>query len=366
MAAWLEPLEGGPRCRKWKLRWSHGSRARKVQRTRRFDGTKRAALAALAEFARECDAMPLQSTQLAEFAAAWNGARVGSGALAPSTGAKYAALIGAIAPHLPQAMDETTPQAVQAAYAAARAPKRAGGLGWSGTTLRTCHNALKGVFRAAEAEGLVRKSPMSAVQPPRTDTKERRALAMDDAAALLSRLRVDDCREFAVALIARLGLRRAEACGLLWADVDEGARTLTVRRETTKTDNGARTLPLDDGALAMIVARKKLVMEFLAGFGHEIEDGTALCCGLDGRPLTADVLSQWWQRNRAGFGLDGVTLHELRHTYLTNLAQAGVHPRVMQELAGHASASTTMGIYTHVHGEDLAAAQDALAAARGT
>ncbi|MEG1751301.1 MAG: tyrosine-type recombinase/integrase, partial [Raoultibacter sp.] len=44
-----------------------------------------------------------------------------------------------------------------------------------------------------------------------------------------------------------------------------------------------------------------------------------------------------------------LTIHELRHTYLSMMAMAGVHPKVMQELAGHASSQTTMDIYSHVN-----------------
>lgn len=47
--------------------------------------------------------------------------------------------------------------------------------------------------------------------------------------------------------------------------------------------------------------------------------------------------------------LGGWTLHELRHSYLTLLAQNGVHLKVMQELAGHYSSQIVIDIYTHVN-----------------
>lgn len=60
-------------------------------------------------------------------------------------------------------------------------------------------------------------------------------------------------------------------------------------------------------------------------------------------------MSRWWTLARDGYGLSGFTLYELRHTYLTLLAESGVHPKVMQELAGHSSSQITMDIYTHVN-----------------
>ena len=60
------------------------------------------------------------------------------------------------------------------------------------------------------------------------------------------------------------------------------------------------------------------------------------------------TLSTWWTNDCARFGLEDFTLHELRHTYLVLLAMNSVHPKVMQELAGHYSPQITMDIYAHV------------------
>lgn len=66
---------------------------------------------------------------------------------------------------------------------------------------------------------------------------------------------------------------------------------------------------------------------------------------------------------RGSHGLEGVTFHELRHTFLTMLALNGVHPKKMQELAGHNDAQTTMQIYTHVNLEAKRQAVDILSGA---
>jgi integrase len=60
-------------------------------------------------------------------------------------------------------------------------------------------------------------------------------------------------------------------------------------------------------------------------------------------------LSRWWSLERGNYGLDDFSLHELRHTYLTLLAEKGVHHKVMQELAGHYSSQITMDVYTYVN-----------------
>lgn len=65
--------------------------------------------------------------------------------------------------------------------------------------------------------------------------------------------------------------------------------------------------------------------------------------------LSPNVLESWWIRDREMCGLDDWTFHELRHSYLSTLALKGVHPKIMQELACHASSSITMEIYTQVN-----------------
>lgn len=65
--------------------------------------------------------------------------------------------------------------------------------------------------------------------------------------------------------------------------------------------------------------------------------------------LSPNVLESWWLRDRCRFDLVDWTLHELRHSYISALALKGVHPKVMQELAGLASSQITMDIYTHIN-----------------
>lgn len=349
MSAWLEPLDACPRCARWRLHWSRGSRGSRVHRSRRFDGGKREANAALRAFEAECDAMPDESSTLAGFARAWNSRRLASGAIAESTYWKHEWHMRGLEPHFPMPLDQIRASDVSAAYAALMASR-------APSTVASMHATLMRTLQAAVDEGLLASVPK--VDPPKASKSRRRALAACDVAALLDALDVADARQFAVALIACTGLRRGEACALRWQDVDEGA--LHVPREATKSDAGERTVPMDPSTASMVDERRRHVEAALAAVGASLSPADALCCTDDGRPLTPNALRLWWQRHRAGYGLEGVTLHELRHTYLTNLAQAGVHPSVMQRLAGHSSMRTTLSIYTHVHDDDLREAANAL------
>jgi len=52
--------------------------------------------------------------------------------------------------------------------------------------------------------------------------------------------------------------------------------------------------------------------------------------------------------------------HALRHTFISNLARAGVHPRSAQALARHSTIDLTMNVYTHVNLRDLASGVESL------
>lgn len=69
-------------------------------------------------------------------------------------------------------------------------------------------------------------------------------------------------------------------------------------------------------------------------------------------------LGRWWSTHRAGYGLEGWKLHELRHTFLTIGAKKGVHPSILQKLAGHSTSRLTDDIYTHVNIDDQRGAVD--------
>ena len=76
---------------------------------------------------------------------------------------------------------------------------------------------------------------------------------------------------------------------------------------------------------------------------------TAVITGNYEKRVNPDFLSRWWRENRTRLGVPETTLHELRYSFLSIAAQQGVHPSVMQKLAGHNNPKITLDIYTHVN-----------------
>jgi len=137
----------------------------------------------------------------------------------------------------------------------------------------------------------------------------------------------------------RTGMRSGELRALHWSDVDLARRVITVRRtvfrgvETAPKSNRNRQIPIADDLYRALAGRERK---------YEL-----VFCGDDGRWIEAHS-SYWWLgivREKAGLQVFG--WHRLRHTFASQLVEAGVSIRVVQELLGHSKITMTMR-YAHV------------------
>jgi integrase/recombinase XerC len=143
------------------------------------------------------------------------------------------------------------------------------------------------------------------------------------------------------------GVRLAEAAGLELPSVDLGRRELRVRGK------GSKERVVVFGAPAEVVLRRYLQegRPRLASPGLSQRAGkptTALFLNRYGQRLSRRSIEKLVRRYAAQAGLrEGVHPHTLRHTFATHMLEGEADLRVIQELLGHASPTTTQ-IYTHV------------------
>ena len=235
----------------------------------------------------------------------------------------------------------------------------------SGSYVNQIHDNITLVFEAAKAEGILAENPCDKVTPPKMDARAKKAVPSDKARAFIESLDPLNPHELAWLIAATMGLRRGEVCGLSWGDVDFDRRVVSVRHsydelgnlKGTKTKAGTRLLLLPD------ITAKGLQAEYFERINEsrrkkgktgsewhlEQTDETSVVATKYSERIKPSSLSRWWPLERGNCGLDDSSLRELRHTYLTLLAEEGVHPKVMQELAGHYSSQITMDVYTHVN-----------------
>lgn len=211
-------------------------------------------------------------------------------------------------------------------------------------TLKEVINLMSMIFEDAIEDNLASKNPTKSrkLVIPSSKKTEREALTIDQFKRVnmnLSVLALEERR--LMALLMYTGMRRGEVLGLMWEDIDAEKNEIHVRRNvtyahnqphvgTTKSDAGFRVIPLIP-----------ILWELLSYSGE-----TGYIFGGE-KPFTRMNYNRRWDSIKKKVELYGATAHAFRHTFLTLLSNAGVQPKIIQVIAGHADISVTMNRYTH-------------------
>ena len=241
------------------------------------------------------------------------------------------------------------------------------GRGYS--TITSVRGVVKPAFQMACDEDILRKNPFafSLAGVVVNDTKKREALTPEEQEIFMTFVREDShycCYYDEFNVLLGTGMRVSEFCGLTLSDLDFENRKIRVEKqlikekggvyhvEKTKTASGVRFIPMSDEvyqSLRNIVANRKppqkeLMVNGFTGF---------LLLDKNGNPkvgLHLDHHMQWtmkkYRRTRTA-PLPTITPHVLRHTFCTNMANAGMDLKSLQYLMGHSDAGITMNVYTH-------------------
>jgi len=206
--------------------------------------------------------------------------------------------------------------------------------------------AVRGLHRFAAREGLVASDAARQVRPPTPPRRLPKALAVDDVEALLAVTGLDQTpralRDRALLeLLYGTGARISEAVGLVVDDLDLAGSTVVLHGKGGKD----RIVPVGSYAKEAVEAYLVRGRPALAAAGR----GTARLF-LNSRGGGLSRQSAWLAlrtaAERAGLTTQ-VSPHTLRHSFATHLLDGGADVRVVQELLGHASVTTTQ-VYTLV------------------
>jgi integrase len=246
-----------------------------------------------------------------------------------------------------------TPQHVQRLYQ----DKLAAGL--SPTTVSHLHTVLHGAFAEAVRWGLLPRNVVSLARPPRKAHVEVVALTVEQARALLAAA-AGNRFEALFVLALKTGMRRGELLALRWEDVDLDKGMIQVRGTLRRTREG-----LTFGVPKTAASRRQVVLSpsLEAALRRHRARQEKECQGVGdlwlnlglvfpntlGRPMEPrDLLANVYRPLLDRAGLPPVTFHALRHTAATLLLSEGEHPKVVQELLGHAQVSITLDRYSHM------------------
>ncbi len=250
------------------------------------------------------------------------------------------------------------PMHIQNYYTKALASGRCDGKGGlAPQTVRHHDRVLNVALKRARSLRLIPGNPVDDVKRPMVERREVEVMEPDEAAALL---RTADGTRLHTSIFLALGtgVRRGELLALRWSDIDTEKRTLTVNQSLEQTKDGLRfkapktkrsrrTIALSPSVVEVLQAHKVRQLEERVSLGLGRNQSGLVFTRHDGAPINPRNFSKEFTRIVKRAGIRPVTFHGLRHTHLTNLLLAGVHPKIAIERAGHASIATTMDIYSH-------------------
>ena len=240
----------------------------------------------------------------------------------------------------------------------------------AGLSIRNVHimrQVLSAALSRAVREELITRNVARLVELPAWEPRVVVPWSPTEALAFLQAA-IDDPLYPAFVLLLLYGLRRGEALGLRWQDIDIEAQVIHVRQQihrsqgqlrigSVKTRAGSRDLPLIGLARGALLARKEQQEADQMKLGSAWADTGLVFTTRTGRPIEPRNLVRSFTRIRDGHGIRKIHLHAIRHTTASLLKDLGVPARDTQIILGHAHISTTQQIYTHV---DEAARREAL------
>ncbi len=212
--------------------------------------------------------------------------------------------------------------------------------------------AVRGLHRFAAAEGIIDLDVARSVKPPTPGRRLPKSLSLDEVLALLDGAGGGGPADGPLTLRNRAllellystGARISEAVGLDLDDLDTHARSALLCGKGGKQ----RLVPVGRPAIAALDAYLVRGRPDLAARGRAAGSGGAIFLNARGGRLSRQSAWQVLQDSAARAGITAaVSPHTLRHSFATHLLDGGADVRVVQELLGHASVTTTQ-IYTLV------------------
>ena len=245
------------------------------------------------------------------------------------------------------------------------------GTSLSDTTIHHHHGLISSILACAVQWQIIFSNPCDRVKPPKVSKPDPKYLDENQARHLIECLQ-DEGVQFRVMieLLMFTGLRRGELLGLEWSDIDFDNKVIQVRRNSlylpnkgtfedeTKTAGSERAFKVSQDVINLIKEQRAYQAAQRLKCGDQWQNSDRLFTSWNGAPLNPTYLTSKFRRFKEKHGIEGISIHGLRHTNATLQIAAGTPLTTVAHRLGHANASTTTRIYAHaIKSADEAAAE---------
>lgn len=225
----------------------------------------------------------------------------------------------------------------------------------SNSILRKDYELLKATFKEAIRRDIITKNPMESIRLPKSRQKQEsvRALTLEEQNKLLDILTTEDVKYSNQMLLSMFtGMRMGEINALTKKDINLTFGTIYVNKTISRGEKGKATLGKSTktfaGTRTIYITEdvKTILTECL-----EVAAGDMLFTTETGGLVTSNQVNMELQRTLTKYEIvddtinGKVTCHSLRHTYATRCIEAGMPPKVLQQLLGHTDIKITLNIY---------------------
>lgn len=240
--------------------------------------------------------------------------------------------------------------------------------GFSYKSIKNHKRSLSAVFHMAVQNDYIRKNPFDfdIRDVIKDNSGGKSVLSKEQQTSFLNFIKTDPvyCKSYdEIIVFLGTGLRASELCGLTRKDINLEERTITVNHQLLKssklgyyiappkTKSSYRQIYITDRvllSLKRIIKNRKPNSFAISGFNDFIfvkENGNPKTVS-SYDALFRRIVSKYRRRN-TGELLLSVTPHTMRHTFCTNMANAGMNPKALQYIMGHSSVSMTLNYYSH-------------------
>ena len=230
-------------------------------------------------------------------------------------------------------------------------------------TVRHHYCTLNLIFEYAVKQKYLTTNPMKAIDVPKLAKHKVDAFSKEEVRVFIKEIESLSLQQrLMYELLLTTGIRRGECFGLQWGDIDFANKTICIERNVTytaqsgitvglpKTATGIRKIPITERVLALLTnyktSEEKLFSLTNETFLFHADTSPLL-------PRDPTYITKHMKKFIKKIGLPDMSPHDLRHTCATILLESGADVKSVQDILGHADASTTLNYYVRSNIETM-------------